>query len=327
MSIKRKIMTLLDIIYTYRKVNYIYDKFQYDYKSSKVNIGRIQSDRNRNLISINSFRDVEFQVFSQFGDDGIIQWLINQLPIINKTFIEFGVEDYRESNTRFLLINNYWSGLVIDGDKQNVDLILSSKIASFYDLQAEHAFITRDNINNLIGLAKFNHEIALLNIDIDGNDYWVWESITCINPVIVVCEYNGLFGFNNPYTIDYDAAFVRGNILPFNYYGSSLLSLCDLAKAKGYCFVGSNSAGNNAYFIRSDFMKYLSIPELSAEQGYTFPVFTEALDRQGNFIRGLEKVKTLDGLKVYNTRLKSNENINAQLIINSLVDAKKINRF
>jgi hypothetical protein len=115
--------------------------------------------------------------------------------------------------------------------------------------------------------------------------------------------------------------------LPFNYYGSSLLSLCDLAKAKGYCFVGSNSAGNNAYFIRSDFMKYLSIPELSAEQGYTFPVFTEALDRQGNFIRGLEKVKTLDGLKVYNTRLKSNENINAQLIINSLVDAKKINRF
>ena len=61
--------------------------------------------------------DFEFKIFSQFGDDGIIQYLIKHLPIPNPTFIEFGVEDYLESTTRFLMINNGWSGFVLDSSE------------------------------------------------------------------------------------------------------------------------------------------------------------------------------------------------------------------
>lgn len=60
--------------------------------------------------------DMEFKVFSQWGEDGIIQFILSKVPIENEIFIEFGVEDYRESNTRFLLMNNNWSGLIIDAD-------------------------------------------------------------------------------------------------------------------------------------------------------------------------------------------------------------------
>src|SRR6476646_5384843 len=63
----------------------------------------------------------EFRVFSQWNDDGIIQFLINYLDIDQKTFIEFGVENYREATTRFLLENNNWKGLILDGSKKNIE--------------------------------------------------------------------------------------------------------------------------------------------------------------------------------------------------------------
>lgn len=64
---------------------------------------------------LSSLKDVEFKIFSQFGDDGIIQWLINNIEIDNEFFVEFGVENYKEANTKFLMFNNNWSGFVMDG--------------------------------------------------------------------------------------------------------------------------------------------------------------------------------------------------------------------
>ena len=143
---------------------------------------------------IDSLEEVEFQVYSQFGEDGIIQWLIHNVTIDEKTFVEFGVEDYTEANTRFLLMNNNWSGFVIDGSTPNIDSIKKWEYLWKYDLQATAEFITKDNINMIISGAGFHGDIGILSIDIDGNDYWVLEAIECINPQILICEYNNLFG-------------------------------------------------------------------------------------------------------------------------------------
>ena len=125
-----------------------------------------------------NIQDYEFKVFSQFGDDGIIQFLIKKAQIINKYFIEFGVEDYSESNTRFLLMNNNWSGFIMDGSRETVDKIIKQPYFWKYDLQAIQAFVTKKNINELIGQTGWQvGDIGLLSIDIDGNDYWVWEEI------------------------------------------------------------------------------------------------------------------------------------------------------
>ena len=82
-------------------------------------LGRIETRQN-NILDSKDLNDYEFKVSSQWGEDGIIQHLINKIEIKNKVFFEFGVENYTESNTRFLLHNNNWKGLVIDGSVENI---------------------------------------------------------------------------------------------------------------------------------------------------------------------------------------------------------------
>ncbi|HEY6375509.1 MAG TPA: hypothetical protein VIX90_08285, partial [Edaphobacter sp.] len=146
--------------------------------------------RSREVIS--SLQDVEFKISSQWGEDGIIDWLVERanIPPSSRTFIEFGVEDYREANTRFLLQNRNWRGLIMDGDSTMVKTITTEplalanylSLALAHDVTARQAFITRENINDLISSSGFSGEVGLLSIDIDGNDYWVWEAIEIVRP-------------------------------------------------------------------------------------------------------------------------------------------------
>jgi len=226
--------------------------------------------------------DAEFKVFSQFGDDGIIQYLLQQvdIPEDKRTFIEFGVQDYQESNTRFLLMNDNWSGLILDCSVGNIDKIVADAQFWRHDLTAVAAFIDRDNVNDLFARNGFKGEIGLLSVDIDGNDYWVWEAIDVVNPIIVVCEYNSVFGAEHAVTIPYDPAFQRGAAHYSNlYWGVSLKALCLLASRRGYVFVGCNSAGNNAYFIRRD--KLGSLKSLECAEGYVDARFRESRNRNG----------------------------------------------
>ncbi|MFN6089413.1 MAG: hypothetical protein ACK47E_11770 [Cyclobacteriaceae bacterium] len=257
----------------------------------------------------NDLQKAEFQVFSQWGDDGIIHFLTNYLDIPTRTFVEFGVESYHECNTKFLLMNSNWSGLVLDGSEHNVNLIKASDISWRNDLNAVCAFVTAENINELIR-QSFTGEIGLLHIDIDGNDYWIWKTINVINPIIVIIEYNSVFGSVNPWTIPYDADFVRSNKHYSNlFYGTSLLSLCDLAVEKGYSFVGCNSNGNNAYFIRND--KVSDVKTLKPEEGFVVSKFSESRREDGSLslLRGEQRLAAIRGQIVFNTRTKSIERI------------------
>lgn len=226
--------------------------------------------------------DAEFKVFSQFGDDGIIQYLLQQvdIPQDRQKFIEFGVQDYQESNTRFLLMNNNWCGLIIDGSTANISKVVADIQFWRHDLTAIAAFIDRDNINDLFTSNGLHGEIGLMSVDIDGNDYWVWEKINVVNPIIVVCEYNSVFGAEHAVTVPYDPIFQRSAAHYSNlYWGASLKALCSLAFSRGYTFVGCNSAGNNAYFVRQD--KAGKLRALKCEEGYVEAKFRESRDRNG----------------------------------------------
>jgi hypothetical protein len=271
--------------------------------------GRLLSEMIKNKKCINSLEEIEFKVFSQFGDDGIIQWLVNKLDIGNKTFIEFGVEDYRESNTRFLLMNNNWSGLIMDGSKKNIVRVINSEYYWKYNLTAVSEFITRENINSLITQHGVQ-DCGLLHIDIDGNDYWIWKELS-IRPEIVILEYNSVFGKNRAITVPYRDDFNR-TIAHFSnlYFGASLKALVQLSNDKGYAFIGCNSAGNNAYFIRRDKLCG-DINELSLEEGYVESKFRESRDINKNltFLSGKERVKLIAGLPIYNTEKNALEDM------------------
>lgn len=209
---------------------------------------------NRNLQRLESLSAAEVCAFSQWGEDGIIDWLVDRLPDIPRTFVEFGVEDYRESNTRLLLYLRNWRGLVMDGSRDHIRDIRSQDIYWRYDLTAKCAFIDRDNINTLIDDSGFSGDIGVLSVDIDGNDYWVWQSIDVIRPAIVVCEYNAVLGDRYQLTVPYQADFQRTRAHYSNlYFGASLKALIALGQRKGYTFVGTTSTGCNAFFVCNDY--------------------------------------------------------------------------
>jgi len=265
-------------------------------------LGRLLSESIKSKKHIDSLNEVEFKVFSQWGDDGIVQWLVNNLEFPNKTFIEFGVENYRESNTRFLMMNNNWSGLVLDGTEANVTQIINSEYYWKYDLQAKVAFIDTDNINNILLSSQLGKEIGILHIDLDGNDYWIWKEINIISPTVVILEYNSCFGLDRAISVPYDKAFNRTKAhYSHLYWGASIRALYQLSSEKGYSFVGCNSAGNNAYFVRKDKLNE-NVREISLENGYVLSKYRESRDRQGTltFISDKNRVETIRGMPVYN---------------------------
>lgn len=201
----------------------------------------------------------ENSVFSQNGEDGILQHIFAEIGTDSKRFIEFGVEDGTECNSAFLAIEMGWTGLLMDGSDDN-----ARKGRIFYDAMIPHrpgavvfksAWITRENINGLIKESGFQGEIDLLSVDIDGNDYWVWQAIDVVQPRVVVAEYNATFGPERAVTVPYQPDFDRTRMSPtWFYHGASLAALEKLGRAKGYRLIGCESTGVNAFFVREDLM-------------------------------------------------------------------------
>lgn len=246
-------------------------------------LGRIELRQNQERMAP-VFKENEFKVFSQWGEDGLIQFLLRYVNIDNSVFVEFGVENYLESNTRFLLINNNWSGLVIDGNPDNIAHIKSDPIYWRHNLKAHCAFVTKENINDLLKENGVVGDIGILSIDIDGNDYWIWDAIDVVSPAIVIIEYNARFGKDMSVTVPYDRNFVRSQKHhSMIYFGASIKALCGLAEEKGYAFVGCGSAGINAFFVRRDLM-VKEIKELTVEEGYVRNKFRESRNQDGQLI-------------------------------------------
>ena len=162
-------------------------------------------------------------------------------------------ENFSEANTRFLLQNRGWKGLVIDSDPSHIETLQRDELYWRYDLTAVTAFVSAENINELISTNGFSGEIGLLSVDIDGNDYWVLKAIDVINPAIIICEINGAFGDLKAITIPYIEAFDRYSFhYSGNYCGCSIRAVQRLCDEKGYSFVGTNTTGLNAFFVRND---------------------------------------------------------------------------
>jgi hypothetical protein len=247
----------------------------------------IRINQGRMLAAMNASRqgthlsDYEFRVFSQWGEDGIIQFLVGELDIPNRCFIEFGVEDFSESNCRFLLMKDRWAGFVIDGSPDNIARLRSSYYFWQYPIECVASFVTRENIVGLLEKSGFGPEPGILSIDIDGVDYFVLEALEHLRPAILIVEYNGVFGRGRAVSVPYDAAFVRGRKHHSNlYYGANLPAFMHLASARGYALVGVNGAGSNAFFVRRELLRG-RVREATLDSCYRDSTFREGRDASG----------------------------------------------
>ena len=240
----------------------------------------------------------EFKCFSQWGEDGIIQWLINNIAISRKIFIEFGTQNYTESNTRFLLMHDNWAGLVIDGDESNINYIRNDEIYWRYNLKAVQCFITAENINTVFKENGIVGEIGILSVDIDGNDYWVWKAIEVVAPDIVICEYNHRFGTDKAITIPYDPMFTRDKgHYSCIYYGASIRALSLLGESKGYSLVAGNSNGNNIFFVKNKLLNNI-VKKKDVEEVFAVGRFRESRNEYGKlaFLDAKEEEELLKSL-------------------------------
>lgn len=248
---------------------------------------------------IEDLSEVELRVFSQWGEDGIIEWLVAHVPVPNTRFIEFGVENFAEANCRFLLQNRNWKGLVLDGSARHMETLRASRLSWMYDLSAKHAFVDAENINALIQEAGFAGPLGLLSIDIDGNDYWVWKAITTVDPAIVICEYNSILGDTRPIVVPYEPRFRRQKSHPsWLYFGCSIAALKRLAAEKGYTFVGTNSHGINAFFVK-DSLAQSVLPLLKTQKAFPSR-HRDSRDEDENlsFAGGLERFRLIQDMPV-----------------------------
>jgi hypothetical protein len=197
----------------------------------------------------------EARVYSQNGEDGIIAWLFSQIGTTNRTFVELGIGDGSECNTANLSITFGWRGLLIEADPDQAE-----RARRFYgsrptapDVQVATARAEPETIDDLLRRNGIEDEIDLLSVDIDGNDYWVWEAISAIEPRLVVIEYNASFGPERSVTVPYREGFdrYREHLSGF-YHGASLAALTKLGEQKGYVLVGCDSRGSNAFFVKRE---------------------------------------------------------------------------
>jgi hypothetical protein len=247
-----------------------------DMRHARFALASLQVPRVREAASL---RDAEFKAYSQFGEDGIIQWLIARVPIDNRNFVEFGVEDYRESNTRFLLEHDGWSGLILDGGTAHIRFIQETGLAWRTVIDARSAFVTAENIDDLLAGQPF--DTGLLSVDVDGMDYWILSAISAVRPRIVICEYNSLFGPTAPVSVPYLASFDRTTAHHSTlYFGASISAIAHWAREHGYRLLGSTSQGVNAFLVRDDVAGTLQ--GLSGPEAWVETSIRQARDASGN---------------------------------------------
>lgn len=227
-----------------------------------------------------SLNEVEFRAFSQNGEDGILLYIFSLIGAKTKICVEICAGDGIQCNSANLILNHGWTGLLVDGNEENVrkgKKFYSSHPDTFsFPPQFAHAWIDRKSVNDLIANHGINGEIDLLSIDLDGVDYWIWEAIEVIQPRVVAAEIQCIWGAEHSLTVPYRPDFNSPLIHGFGVYsGASLPAFVKLARKKGYRLVGTQALGFNAFFVRGDIAEEI-LPEASAESCLDRPFVTWA---------------------------------------------------
>jgi hypothetical protein len=210
--------------------------------------------------------DTGFRVYSQFEEDGILLYIFAAIGVEHKTFIDIGSGDGINSNCANLAVNFGWNGLFIDGNLANIErgkkYYATNPDNWIYPPKFVNAFIQRENINELIQNSGFAVGIDLISIDIDGNDYWIWDALTVVQPRVVIIETHIEFGMNN-IVVPYDKDYMYPGKHP-DYFGASPVAMELLARKKGYRLVGANNYGFNTIYIKNGVGENI-LPAVSVE--------------------------------------------------------------
>ena len=223
------------------------------YKKFKKEINKTLSKKkfSDKLDSINHY---EYKITSQNNEDGIIEHIFSKIPN-QKKFVEIGFNFYEFNSLN--LIKNSWNGKLIDIDSDEC-LVLNSLLKNFFPnskVLIDARRVTKENVNDVV-FSSIEDKIDFFSIDIDGNDYWILDSLNLNKINVICCEYNHWLGKNVKKTMPYQP---NHNFKNNGYYGASLLAISNLLNKKGFDLIAVESSGTNAFFVNKKFSSNFNI--------------------------------------------------------------------
>jgi hypothetical protein len=240
--------------------------------------------------------DAEVAVYSQFGEDGILDLLCDRLGLHKPRAVELGAGNFLECNTRFLAEYRGASVLAVDARPDLRSTVERLPVFWRSHLIVHPGWITPDTAPRLLDQARAEFGgIDIVSLDIDGNDYWVAQEFELHDVSVVTVEYNSVLSRTKPVTVPRDDAFDRTKAhFSWLYFGASLHAFVELFGRRGFTLVGVNRVANNAFFVRDDLVGDVGLP---AVRDSDFDAFTdwrvrESRDERGNLSHasGVERV-------------------------------------
>lgn len=198
--------------------------------------------------------DASFSIFSQFGEDGILDYLCDVLDITKPRILELGSGNFNECNSRFLAEFRSAEVVAVDARKDLVSSISKMELNWKNHIFPIQVFVTPETVNEIEILASENMgEVNILSIDLDGNDYWIASKMALSKTRIIVVEYNPLFGFKRAVSVFYKSDFDRTKEhYSWDYYGASIKAWQQLFSKSDFSFIGTNRQCTNAFFIKNE---------------------------------------------------------------------------
>ena len=195
-------------------------------------------------------------IYSQPGEDGILEKIFEVIEEKNGWCVEFGAWDGKHLSNTYNLMQNGWAGVFIEGSEERYQDLLQTYQGNSkaYPICAFVNFEGENNLDGILAKTPIPKDFTLLGIDIDGNDYHVWDSFKNYTPKVVVIEYNP--------SIPPDIAFTQPKDMNVQQ-GSSALAMVQLGKEKGYELVALTSL--NAIFVKKELYPLFEIGDNSLE--------------------------------------------------------------
>jgi hypothetical protein len=218
--------------------------------------------------------DAGFRNYSQFEEDGIILYVLSMIGFKTRRVVEMCCGSGEECMATNLILNHGYDGFLFDGNPGSIQqaktFFESKQDCLLYPPVLTEAWITTDNVNDLLTQSGCAGEVDLFSLDIDGNDYWIWDAIRAINPRLLLFETNNIIPADKSLTIEYQPEFYCWDKPEpaLEYRGASLLAMQKLCRSRGYRMIGAHRHGFNVFFLREDegtqFFPEISIQEVHA---------------------------------------------------------------
>ena len=281
--------------------NLLFKNYQYR-KLYMIGLSHVLKIR-ENYFNVKKLSDVDYKIFSQNGEDGILDYLIHQLNLEKPKFIEIGVGDYTEANTRFIFERCSPKGTIVDCIENLEDKVKKNLKLWKGELKIINKIVNSKNIIEIMQESNCSSDLDIFSLDIDGIDYWIIDKLPKNFSKIVVLEYNSTFGNEIEVTIPNIENFDRTKYHYSNLcFGMSFQAAIKLMEKKNFYYIGTNLFNNNIFFISKKFSKEKYFKNLvigkSEYNGDAF--FRESRDKDGNlnYLSGKKKLREISECKV-----------------------------